>query len=64
MKHDTATLEAVLGRKPEDKIRHYEVKCLAGIGIRGSRKDTIALRYGNTSEIHNRNLRYSERWKQ
>ena len=44
MKHDSATLEAVLGRKPEDKIRHYEVKCLASIGIRGSRKDTIALR--------------------
>jgi hypothetical protein len=63
MKHDAATVEAVLGRKPEEKIRHYEVKCLADSGIGGSRKDTLALRNGNYSEVHSRNIGYSERTK-
>jgi len=61
MKHHAATLEAVLGRKPEDKIRHYEVKCLADSGIGGSRRDTLALHNGNIADIYCRNLGYSER---
>lgn len=61
MKLYAATVEAVLGRKPEDKIRHYEVKCLADSGIGGSRKDTLALRNGNTAELYSRNIGYSER---
>ena len=63
MKRDAATTEAVLGRKPEDKIRHYEVKCLADSGIGGSRRDTLVLHAGNYADIHSRTLGYSERWE-
>lgn len=64
MKRDAATIEAVLGRKLDEKIRHYEVKCLADSGIGGSRKDTLALRRGNYAEVRSRSLGYSERRQQ
>ncbi|MGJ8653045.1 MAG: hypothetical protein ACSHX8_07210 [Opitutaceae bacterium] len=53
MKHKAATMEAVLGRKPNDPIMHYEVKCLADTGIASSRSDTYKLRGREYVELGN-----------
>ncbi len=40
MKHNAATVEAVLGRKLSETVRHYEVKCLVNSSIAGARMKT------------------------
>lgn len=62
MKHDAATLEAVLGRKLEDDYRHYKVRSLFDLGIGGPRPKVSKLRFDDFSNSKWEDYDEDERW--
>ncbi len=52
--HGAATIEKIIGRNPNEEVRHYDVRPVGDTLMGGTREDTKRLRAGNYGEIANR----------